>query len=247
MTRRERQGVGLRRKGRNAKREAIRRKEERARGVELARGLGIKGEKGLLKFCLDERQKASERGVACLALGFLGYKPAIPVLLELANDADLAVVNGATRSLEMMPSRRATLPMVSLAKEATRTEVRNRAIDVLGTLGDKRAEETLVSILGNRAEDESTRCCAAAAMAGSRPPSDVAMACLLEALREPSALLRWTVLNTLGIVGNQNTIPAIKACLADQETVPNLPSKETVASAAENALKNLKVCAQPRS
>lgn len=247
MTRRERQGVGMRRKGRNTKREAIRRKEERARGVELARGLGIKGEKRLLKFCLDRQQKASARGVACLALGFLGYKPAIPVLLELANDVDLAVVNGATRALEMMPSRRAVRPMISLAREATRTEVRNRAIDVLGMLGDKRAEETLVSILGNRAEAESTRCCAAEAMAGLGPPSDVAMACLLDALREPSALLRWTVLNTLGIVGNQNTIPAMTACLADQETVPHLPSEETVASAAENALRNLKVCAQPTS
>jgi HEAT repeat protein len=248
MTKRERQGeTGMNRRGRQINREAILRKEDKVRGVELAKGLGIKGQKGLLKFCLDKQQKASARGVACLALGFLGYKPAIPVLLELADDVDLAIVNGATRALRMMPSPRAVRPMISLAREATRTEVRNSAIDVLGMLGDKRAEETLVSILGNRAEDESTRCYAAGAMAGLGPPSDVAMACLLDALREPSALVRWTVLNTLGIVGNQNTIPAIKACLADQETVPHLPSKETVASAAENALRNLKVCAQPRS
>jgi hypothetical protein len=81
MTKRERQGeTGMNRNGRQINREAIRRKEDKVRGVELAKGLGIKGEKGLLKLCLDEQQKASARGIACLALGFFGYKPAIPVL-----------------------------------------------------------------------------------------------------------------------------------------------------------------------
>jgi HEAT repeat protein len=235
------------RKDKQTNRNVIRREEDRTQGLKLAKGLGLADEKTLLKFCTDKRQKASARGVACLALGFLGYKAAIPVLLQLANDVDLAIVNDATRALQMMPSPRVVRPMISLAKGATSIEVRNRAIDVLGTSGDKRAERTLVSILGNRAEVESTRCCAADALAGLRSPSDVAMACLLDALREPSALLRWTVLNTLGIVGNQNTIPAIKACLADQEIVSHLPSEATVASAAENALRNLNVCAQPTS
>lgn len=235
------------RKDKQTSRNVIQREEDRTQGLKLAKGLGLSDEKTLLKFCTDKRQKASARGIACLALGFLGYKAAIPVLLQLANDVDLTIVNDATRALQMMPSPRVVRPMISLAIGATSIEVRNRAIDVLGTLGDKRAEEILVSILGNLAEAESTRCCAADALAGLRSPSDVAMAALLDALREPSALLRWTVLNTLGIVGNQNTIPAIKACLADQERVSHLPSKATVASAAENALRNLNVCAQPTS
>lgn len=238
--------VSMNRNERQINREATR-KKDRARGLELAKGLGVDGEKALLKFCTDKQEEVSARGVACLALGFLGYKPAVSVLIELANDNDLRIVNDATRALQMIPSRRAVQPMISLAKEATRIEVRNRAIDVLGTLGDKRAEETLVGILSNSAEAESTRRCAADAIGGLRQHSDVAMACLLGVLREPSALLRWTVLNTLGIMGDPSAIPAIQSCLVDEETVPHLLSETTVANAAENALKNLKVCAQPAS
>jgi HEAT repeat protein len=102
-----------------------------------------------------------------------------------------------------------------------------------------------VTILSNRAEAESTRCCAADALGGLRQHSNLAMACLLGALSESSALLRWTVLNTLGIMGDQGALPTIQAYLLDKDMVPNLPSETTVASAAENALTNLKVCAQP--
>jgi HEAT repeat protein len=213
--------------------------------LELAKGLGVEGEEALLRFCTDGQNEASVRGIACLALGFLGYKPAVPVLLELANDHDLSLVVNATRALEMIGDPRAVRPMISLAKEATRVEVRNRAIDVLGMLGDNRAEETLVSVLADDAEAESTRCSAADAIGGLPQHSDRAVACLLEVLRESSALLRWTALNTLGIMGDQSAIPAIRACLSDEAIVPHLPSETTVSSAAENALKNLKVCAQP--
>jgi HEAT repeat protein len=228
--------------------DAVQRQERRrARGLELAKGLGVDGEEALLRCCADGQSEASARGVACLALGFLGYKPAVPILLELANDSDLSIVVNATRALEMIPSPEIVLPMLSLAKDATRVEVRNRAIDVLGTLGDNQAEETLVSILCDHAEAETTRCCAAAAIGGLLQHSDVATARLLDVLKEPSAILRWTALNTLGIMGDESAIPAIQACLSDGEIVPHLPSETTVASAAESALRNLKVCAQPAS
>jgi HEAT repeat protein len=64
------------------------------------------------------------------------------------------------------------------------------------------------------------------------------------ALKESSALLRWAALNTLGILGDRSPIPAIQACLSDMEIVPDLPEVTTVASAAENALKNLKACTE---
>jgi len=215
--------------------------------LKFAKELGVEGEEALLRFCADRQKEASARGIACLALGFFGYKPAVPVLIELANDSDLSLVVNATRALEMIPSPEAVLPMLSLAKDATRVEVRNRAIDVLGTLGDNRAEETLVSILCDHAEAESTRCCAADAICGLLQHGDVATARLLDVLKEPSAILRWTALNALGIMGDESAIPAIQACLTDEEIVPHLPSATTVASAAENALRNLKVCAQPAS
>ena len=219
--------------------------EYRARGFELARKLGIEKEPQLLKFCADSRKDVSARGIACLALGFFKYKPAVPVLLTLANDSDLSLVVNATRALEMIASSRAVQPMITLAKEAARVEVRNRAIDVLGMLGDNRAEETLVSILSDRAEAESTRCSAADAIGGLFVHSGRATACLLDVLKEPSALLRWTALNySLGIMGDQIAKSAIQASLADEEIVPYLPSKTTVASAAEKALRHLKLSAQ---
>ncbi len=223
---------------------AVRQPKYWARGIEYAKELGIEGEAELLKFCADGQADASARGIACLALGCFEYKPAVPALLKLAEDDDLSLVVNATRALEMIGSLRAVRPMMLLAKDATRVEVRNRAIDVLGMLGDHRAEELLLCILSDSTEAESTRVCAADALGGMHQHSDPAIACLVRVLSEPSALLRWTALNTLGITGDQSTIPAIQACLVDHEIVPQLPSKATVASAAENALKNLKVCAQ---
>ena len=222
----------------------VRRPKYWARGMEYAKELGIEGEAELLKFCAEGRGDTSERGIACLALGCFEYKPAVPALLKLADDDDLSLVINATRALEMIGSLRAVRPMMSLANDATRVEVRNRAIDVLGTLGDERAEELLVRILSGPSEAESTRVCAAEALGGLRRHSDSAVACLLSVLREQSALLRWTALNSLGIIGDRTTIPAIQSCLLDQEIVAQLPSKRTVASAAENALRNPKVCAE---
>jgi len=221
----------------------IRRPRYWMRGVEYSKELGIENEVELLTFCANEQRDVSARGIACLALGCFEYKPAVPILVGLADHEDLGLVVNATRALSMIGSRKAVRPMISLAKNATRVEVRNRAIDVLGMLMDSRADETLVSILCDRGEAESTRSSAAAAIGGLRQHSDQAVLCLLEALREPSALVRWTALNTLGIMGDQSTIPAIQACLMDQDIVPQLPSETTVASAAENALRNLKVCA----
>jgi hypothetical protein len=227
-------------------RRSARRPKYWARGMHFAKQLGIENEAELLKFCVDPQGDASARGIACLALGYFEYRPAVPVLVKLADDANLSLVVNATRALSVIGSLRAVRPMLSLAKGATRVEVRNRAIDVLGMLGDRRAEETLVAILSNRSVPESTRVCAADALAGLRPRSDAPIACLLGVLKEDSALLRWTALNSLGIMGDRNTIPAIQACLVDQESVHRVSSEETVASAAENALRNLQACAQPK-
>jgi HEAT repeat protein len=223
-------------------------KEYKARGLELAKGLGLASEKALLRLCADEQQEVSARGVACLALGFLRYKAAVPVLLKLANHRDIALVVNATRSLEMIGSLRAVGPMMSLAQGPTRTEVRNRAIDVLGALRDNRAERLLVAIVNSRAEDQSTRCCAADAIAGLQPHSEAALAGLLGLLKEPSAILRWTALNSLGVMGDRSAIPAIQALLEDKEIVSCLPSPQpSVSDAAEKALKNIKSCAQSLS
>jgi HEAT repeat protein len=223
---------------------AIRRQEYKARGVELAKGIEIDGEEALLRFCADKEQEVSARGIACLALGFFRYGRAVPILLELADDPDVSLVVNATRALEMIADPRTVQPMLALAKGATRVDVRNRAIDVLGMLGDSRAEGTLVNILGDRREAESTRCAAADAIGGLPQHSRRAVSCLLETLKEPSALIRWTALNTLGLMGDQGVVPALQACLSDKEIVPDLPEATTVASAAENALKNLKACTE---
>ena len=51
--------------------DAVQRQERhRARGLELAKGLGVDGEEALLRCCADGQSEASARGVACLALGF---------------------------------------------------------------------------------------------------------------------------------------------------------------------------------
>src|SRR5258708_33740854 len=96
--------------------EALRNQRRRERGLEFAKELGVDGEEALLRVCADRQKEASARGIACLALGFFGYKLAVPVLLELANDSDLSLVVNATRALEMIPSPEAVLPMLSLAK-----------------------------------------------------------------------------------------------------------------------------------
>jgi HEAT repeat protein len=229
---------------RQSNRGAIRRPKYWTRGVEYSKELGIEGEAELLKLCADVQGDAMARGIACLALGCFEYEPAIPILVGLADHEDLRLVINATRALSMIGSRKAVRPMISLAKDAIRVEVRNRAVDVLGMLRDSRAEETLVRILSDPAEAESTRCSAAAAIGGLSQQSSEALSSLLGALKEPSALMRWTALNTLGLVGDQSIIPLIQVYLVDHEIVPQLPSRITVASAAENALDNIRSCGQ---
>jgi hypothetical protein len=241
-----RKGRGMRQNQGQLDRPSSQREMDKGRGMELAERLGLKDARTLLEFCDDENQTASQRALACLALGYLRYPAAVPVLVKLASDLDLRIVNDATRALEMLRSELAVRPMISLVQQERRVEVRNRAIDVLGAIGDPRTEALLVSILTNVAEIESTRCCAADAIGGLREHSNTAIASLKGALGERSPLLRWTALNTLGIMGDVTVIPTIKPLLDDSEIVPNLPSPTTVGSAAKNALKNLRVCRKPR-
>jgi len=212
------------------------------RGLEYAKKLGIEGQKELLRLCADTREDVSRRRLACLALGFFKYKAAVSVLLKLVDDDDLGLVLDSTLALGMIGSPRLVRPMISLAKGPARLDVRNRAIDVLGMLGDVRAEETLVGILRNRDEEESTRWYAADAIACLRKHSERAITCLLDTLKDTSALLRWHCLQALGTMGDQNSIPAIQACLTDEEIVPHLPSKETVSDAAQAAIRNIRAC-----
>jgi|ERR1700683_12795 HEAT repeat protein len=214
------------------------------RGYEYAKQLGARDEADLLRICSDRHHEAPARGRACLALGFTKYEKAVPALVKLANDDDLSVVVNATRALAMIGSRRAVLPMMRLAQAASRLEVRNRAVDVLGLIGDRRAERLLINIIGDEEADESTRCCAVQAIPGLPKGRARKSRCLTRILRHPSPLLRWNALNSLGVIGDYSALPEIRKHLKDKENVPGLPSKQTVSTAARAALRNIKVCSE---
>lgn len=215
--------------------------ENEVLGRRMMAELGLENEEALMRSCRDPKEDIARRGLACLALGYLRFRPAIRVLIGLAEDSDLRLVCESLRGLSLMGSTQPTRPLLRLLRHSSREEVRNAVINALGMLRDKRAIDVLVGILTDREESEYTRSYAAEAL-GLLEKTDRTIAALVEALKDPSPTIRWSAINSLGLTGDERLTEVLQACVSDHEVVPALPDRETVGSAAETALRNLESC-----
>jgi len=211
---------------------------DRAQAERYLAELAMENPRDVLRCCADTREDIRRRGIACLALGHLRFDSAIPLLTKLANDEDLSLAINSMRALSAIRSQRATSPLMEIVKRSKREEVRNAAINALGSLGDKRAERMLRGILADHTESEFTRSYAAQSL-GFLGRGNLTVASLMGALQDPSPTIRWSALNSLGIIGDRRAISVIQMHLSDEAIVPSLPDHATVQDAARNALQNL--------
>ena len=215
----------------------------RQRGAFVSAGLDFLSEEGieakdLLRTCQDDQVSSDRRGLACLAAGYLGFRPAIPTLITLCGGESIDLAINAARALGAMGSCRATRPLLAILRSTTTQEiVWGTVADALGVLRDRRAEAYLRYALINGTETQ--RYWSAEALRGLAG-SPRSMRALEKALKDRSPLVRSAALDTLGIIGGRESIPLILERLEDQEVVPHVLGDPTVSSAAANALENIR-------
>jgi HEAT repeat protein len=167
------------------------------------------------------------------------------MLVRLATDDNSGVVWGAANGLGLIKSRRATRSLMRFARISKVEAHRHAAMAALGSIGDPRAEQCLLSTLLNQNESEAMRQWAAEALKGAHRRGRGTSA-LVQALRDPSASVRWSVLTTLGCIGDRSALESVREYLSDQAVVPGLdPEEATVAFAAAVAVDNLTRIAVP--
>lgn len=211
----------------------------RDRAIQLMNELELQNQEDLVRFCQDRKQEFGTRARACVALATLLKRAALPVLIELAADDDSGVVWPAANAIALIRSRAVTPSLLRIIRSSTVEAHRQAAISAIGSIGDSRAEKLLIDVLLNQSEPGDTRQFAAEALKGVHDRRR-SIQPLLKALSDPSASVRWSVLTTLGHIGDQRAAESIRVCLSDEAKVPGLDSHEaTVAFAAATALHNL--------
>jgi hypothetical protein len=108
----------------------------------------------------------------------------------------------------LISSRRVTRSLIRFVRISKVEAHRHAAISALGSIGDSRAERCLLSILLNRNESEAMRQWAAEALKGVRRRGHRVTTFLIQALGDPSASVRWSVLSTLGCIGDRSAVAA---------------------------------------
>ena len=133
------------------------------------------------------------RLVACVRLGALGRKEAVPALMEALDDGNESVRRAAADALGTLKAREAVPRLVSMLGDPN-SRTRSYAAFALGTIGDQRAVRPLIRALARATDDhERLSICRALGKLGSSE----AVGPLLELLRHPDWIARWDAAQAL--------------------------------------------------
>ncbi len=173
-------------------------------------------------------QIISDRYCAAQLLGEIGREDAIPPLVELLKDEQLAYV--AAASLSKLGVRTAIPDIHEMANRFPQHRV--EAAAALAALGDARGLEMLVEFLDSEL-DYSLRCRALYAMqvSGSVKQQPV----ILKALEDPHANVRVSAARALKEVGDSQALPLLRKAATDK-TVPPWYAPTTVSAEAIAAI-----------
>ncbi len=152
----------------------------------------------------------SRRYVAAWALGEIGDPTAIPVLLEVLDDADEQVVRYATRSLIKF-NRAAVAPLIDVL-DSGRPQKAAAAVRALGDIGDRRALEPLLQQVDSPARHE-----VFLALGKLRDPR--AETALVEGLADDDWQVRMNAAMALGPVGSGRSVEPLETTLEDDVMV----------------------------
>jgi HEAT repeat protein len=175
---------------------------------------------------------------ACLQLGQLKYRGALPVLFRMATEeAEPGLIWQAFWAIGAIGSRTMTKRLEFIARRSADASRRGGAVVALMQLVDRRARSTLSRVVADGTELEKTRGSAAEALGLVRIGS-AEVRVLAQALDDPSGEVRFSALCAFAAQCGQLRIPAqvwtkIEWLLADK-TIVN--GDESVADRASAVL-----------
>jgi HEAT repeat protein len=197
---------------------------------------GATSDEALLDLVRDDRVADELRANGCWLLGRLASRGGTEVLVELLGDASVDVRAEAAGSLGLLGT--ADSPIADALVEAVvhdpATPVRAAAIHALGILGGASAAPTLLALVEDHHADPELRADAAEACAHMTDSRIVDA--LLDALDDPSPLVRYAAAYSLGQQGDAKAVARLEEVAARDEAVTPWG---TVASSAAQALEAL--------
>lgn len=224
-------------------------RDECAHGIELVRRAGVDSYENLLAMARDGSTDVNTRIAAIWLLRWFRGPRAQDTLLSALYDPHPDVAREAGVSLAVCGTRRTVHPLIDAMLAAEQAEARAAAAYALGCIPNtgRREIEPLLQVVQNKDEHPRVRAQAAESLQCSCEPRAVGI--LIEALRDPSAEVRFWAAFALGELGGPGTpgaseaVPELERLAAtDREAVPGWWS---VSKEAADALDRLRTRTAP--
>lgn len=199
-------------------------------GAEIAALLapGIESVEGLIAAL---EQASGARATICWLLGRLGDHAALDALRRATTDGDPGVRTEAVRAIGEIGREADIEVLFDVLTSDPEPVVRSMAAAQLGMFEGRRAFEALAAALTRPGEDEEVRSTCAEALGTSDQPD--ALALLLEASRDPSALVRYDAALALGHVGDARALDRLRELVeGDDGELPGVGSVREIAADA---------------
>ena len=169
----------------------------------------------------------STRFYAAFALGAMGDKRAVAVLIQGLSDRDKFVRSEAAQSLGQLREPAAVPALVSTLSKDQVDLVRWCAAQALGSIHDKRATGPLILALKDKNEDVREQAAKALGRLGDR----AAVKPLIAALGDSDEAIPKAAVLALGRIGDASALPAVRGLLKHSDA--------SVRQAAEDVIKEL--------
>lgn len=207
------------------------------------RALGVETEDQLVRFCGDPSRGETHRATACLLVGRLRLRSALPMLMGVAclERPDLLVWESLS-AIGAVKSRTVTRPLLRLLKTADSATKRHGIVFALSQLRDGRARGALSQLLLDQGEDISVREVAAEAL-GLITPSKRSLSALLEALNDDSPRIRYSAVCALGALRDEDAVAALRTATQDKAV---LEGEGTVGARASLVLEEIRTFVERR-
>lgn len=166
---------------------------------------------------------SSARPTICWLLGRLGEHTAFDALRRAAADDDPSVRSEAVRAIGEIGRDTDVEVLADVLARDPEPIVRSMAAAQLGMFAGRRAFEALAAALTRQGEDEDVRSTCAEALGTSEEPD--ALVLLLDASRDPSALVRYDAALALGQLGDARALDRLRELVEhDRAELPGVGS-----------------------
>jgi HEAT repeat protein len=177
--------------------------------------LGANTQFELVALCRDKARPQADRVQACLLLGQMKFREALPNLIEIVQqEHEGELVWQSLATIGAIGSRRATRPLLQLLRSTTSAVTRHGAVLGLMQLADERTRGELTRIAANKQEEENTRALATEAL-GLLKSKRRTSRFLIGALHDPSPAVRFSSLCAIGALKDRTALPFIRPLLND--------------------------------